>query len=163
MLQFHLPPRQSENNCQIETGKSVFSACKACLVTKFVPAHLGRREEILPYCPLKDLWNKTSFGMYLLPLVKEKNNFSPCFCSRGAVASFILSAIYNDCVSSSERASTASYWCVRIYTECCRKDIKGHQTSGGSRGRVRGVRTPHQTRYLFETKILTTIGLHVTV
>ena len=32
---------------------------------------------------------------------------------------------------------------------------------GGSGGG--GVQTPHQTRYLFETKILTTIGLDVTV
>ena len=31
---------------------------------------------------------KTSFGMYLLQLVKEKNNFSPCFCSRDAVHFF---------------------------------------------------------------------------
>ena len=54
--------------------------------------------------------------------------------------SFILSAVY-DCVSSSERSSVASNWCVRI-TEYCRKDIKGHQSSGGSRGRVRGVQTP---------------------
>ena len=90
--------------------------------------------------------------MYLL---QEKNNFSPVFARGALCTSFILSAVYNDCVSSSERASIASNWCVRIYTECCRKDIKGHQSSGGSRGRIRGVRTPHQTQYLFETKILT--------
>ena len=102
--------------------------------------------------------------MYLLQLVKEKNNFFPLFLLEGRCALLcILSAVYNDCVSSSERASVASNGCVRIYTECCRKDIKGHQSSGGSRGRVRGVRTPHQTRYLFETKILTTIGLYITV
>ena len=36
-----------------------------------------------------------------------------------------------------ESASVASNWCVRI-TKCWRKDIKGHQSSGGSRWRVWG-------------------------
>ena len=63
--------------------------------------------------------------------------------------SFILSAVYNDCVSSSKRASIASNWCVRIYTECCRKDVKGHQSSGRSRGRVRTPRTCVATISLF--------------
>ena len=73
---------------------------------------------------------------------------------------FILSDVNNYCVSSSARACIVSNWCVRI-TECCRKDIKGHQSSGGSRGRVQGVRTPHQTRYLFDFFFLSNILLLV--
>ena len=38
---------------------------------------------------------------------------------------FILSAVNNYCLSSSERASIVSNWCVRS-TECYRKDIEGH-------------------------------------
>ena len=156
-----MPQRQNENNRRTATVKPAFSGVMQSMSRHVIlPAHLGRSEEILPGCALKHLWNKTSFGMYLL---QEKNNFSPVFARGALCTSFILSAVYNDCVSSSDRASIASNWCVQIYTECCRKDIKGHQSSGGSRGRMRGVRTPHQTRYLFETKILTTIGLHVTV
>ena len=62
-------------------------------------------------------------------------------CSHAKHVTSRNSVVYNDCVSSSERASVASNWCVRI-TKCCRKDIKGHQSSGESRGMVRGVRTP---------------------
>ena len=54
-------------------------SCKACHVTEFVPAHLGRREEILPCCVLKHLWNKNNLGLFHFKLVKEKNNFSTCF------------------------------------------------------------------------------------
>ena len=50
---------------------------------------------------------------------------------------FILSAVNNYRVSSAARACIVSNWCVRI-TKCCRKDIKGHQSSGRPRGRVRG-------------------------
>ena len=127
----------------------------------------------------KTFIKKTSSGLYLLQLVKERNKFFPCFyenvknysfglkftnwctlLARGALCtSFILPSVY-DCVSSSERASIASNWCVRS-TECCRKDIKGHQSS--SRGRVWGCGPPNQTWYLFETKILTTIGSYITV
>ena len=54
--------------------------------------------------------------------------------SRGALCiSFILYCVYNNCVSSSERATVASNCCVSI-TACWKKDIKGYQSSGGSRG-----------------------------
>ena len=92
---------------------------------------------------------------------KKRNNFPPPFfenvkketfgykftnwctlLARGALCtSFILSAVYNDCVSSSERASIASKCCVRI-TKCCGKDIEGHQSSSKSRGRAPRVRIP---------------------
>ena len=42
-----------------------------------------------------------------MKLVKEKNNFFPVFARGALCTSFILSAVYNDCVSSSERASIA--------------------------------------------------------
>ena len=71
--------------------------------------------------------------MYLLQLVKEKNNFSPVFARGALCTSFILSAVYNDCVSSSERASIASNWCVRIYAP-----INVNPVAGGSAGKGRG-------------------------
>ena len=84
-----MPQRQNENNCRTATGKPAFSGVMQSMSRHVnLPAHLGRREETLPCCALKHLWNKTSFGMYLLQLVKEKNNFSPCFCSRDAVHFF---------------------------------------------------------------------------
>ena len=36
-IQFHLPPRQNEHNCQTDTGKPVFSAVMEGMLRHVIP------------------------------------------------------------------------------------------------------------------------------
>ena len=88
-----------------------------------------------------DSWKKSCETSTKHPR-SARGNFIPTLkITPGVYGECLLCRLNPLLVSSFERASIVSNWCVRI-TECCRKDIKGHQRSGVSRGMVQGVRTP---------------------
>ena len=72
----------NENNRRTATGKPAFSwvmqsMSRHVILPRAFVGHLGRREEILPSCALKHLWNKTSFGLFHLCPPLQRCLFRP--------------------------------------------------------------------------------------
>ena len=87
----------NENNCRTAIGKPAFSGVMQSMSRHVIlPRTFGKKGRNSSMLCAKTFMNsnKTSFGMYLLQLVKEKNNFFPCFCLRGAVKNLLFYLLF---------------------------------------------------------------------